>query len=360
MYLLVAVALVAIAAAAVTVASRTDPAAISGTSTVSSEDDLPVLKTGPAPSLDAGLGWVNSKPLKTADLKGKVVVYDFWTYSCVNCVRTLPYLRAWHERYAKDGLVLVGVHSPEFEFEKSHKNVTAAVKRLDVTYPVVFDDDMAIWQSFNNQYWPAKYVTDRKGQIRYVHFGEGEYSQTETILRVLLGVAKDAPRAAAPDEVTPTLGAVVTPETYLGAERGDPQGQDLRGGTHSYNRPKELGRNRFALDGDWLIGDEFVESTDATSVLSLNYHAGEVNLVFDRTRTTPAVRGDRTRRKAGAARGAAARRSPSAAGKPWSPSTPPTCTASSRTARQATTSSRSNPRPTVCSSTRSRSAPRRP
>lgn len=287
MYLLVAVALIAIAAAAIAVAIRTDPASISGTRNLSSVDDLPVLRKGPAPSLDAGLGWVNSKPLKAADLADKVVLYDFWTYSCVNCVRTLPYLRAWYDRYEKDGLVLVGVHSPEFEFEKNHKNVTAAVRKLNVNYPVVFDDDMAIWQSFNNQYWPAKYVTDRKGQLRFQHFGEGEYSETESTLRVLLGVPKDAARAADPKAKEGTLTAAITPETYLGAERGDPQGQDLSEGRQSFTPPKTLEHNRFALDGNWTVADEYVESVDSHSQLELRYQGGEVNLVLDRSTPDP-------------------------------------------------------------------------
>jgi thiol-disulfide isomerase/thioredoxin len=286
-YLLGALALVAVAGAAVYVAGNTDPSAISGTTSINSIRDLPVLEKGPQPSLDPGLGWLNSKPLKAADLKGKVVVYDFWTYSCVNCVRTLPYLEAWHERYAKDGLVIVGVHSPEFEFEKNHRNIAAAVKKLGVTYPVVFDDDMAIWSAFNNQYWPAKYVTDRKGQLRFQHFGEGEYSETESALRVLLGVAKDAARAADPHAKTGTLTAAITPETYLGAERGAPQGQDLSGGNHAFTRPKTLEHNRFALDGNWIVSDQYVESVDGRSQLELRYQGGEVNLVLDRSTPDP-------------------------------------------------------------------------
>ena len=225
-----------------------------------SAKDLPVLQRGPLPSLDAGNGFLNGTP----KLKGKVVLYDFWTYSCVNCVRTLPYLEAWHARYASDGLVIVGVHSPEFDFEKIHDNVAAAVKKLHVTYPVVFDDDMAIWNAFHNQYWRAKYLADRDGDVRYVHYGEGAYDAAENAIRALLGVAKEAPRAADPKAKEPRLTAANTPETYLGNERG--------------------GSDSVVLTGRWDKQDQYIESTDAHEDLKLTYHAGEVNLVLDRSR----------------------------------------------------------------------------
>ena len=177
----------------------------------------------PAPELHAK-GWLNSPPLSAGDLAGKVVVYDFWTYSCVNCVRTLPYLRSWHDRYRDDGLVIVGVHSPEFDFEKDHGNVEQAVSRLKVTWPVALDDDMAIWDDFDNRYWPAKWITDRQGRIRYFHAGEGNYAETENVIRTLLGVdASRRPGPHDPKEPRPAPDEVVqniTQETYLGTERG--------------------------------------------------------------------------------------------------------------------------------------------
>jgi thiol-disulfide isomerase/thioredoxin len=266
-YVVVALALVAVAIGAVVVAGRTSPSSIGGTGPIRSASDLPVVQKGPLPSLNLGNGFTNASPLRDADLKGKVVVYDFWTYSCINCVRTLPYLESWQDRYAKDGLVIVGVHSPEFDFEKIHTNVTAAVKKLHVNYPVVFDDDMAVWNAFHNQYWPAKYIADRHGDVRYVHFGEGEYSQTEDVIRVLLGVAKNAPRAVDPKQKASALTAAITPETYLGSERG--------------------GSDAVTLSGRWNTEGQFVESTDAHENLELRYHAGEVNLVLDRTRKNP-------------------------------------------------------------------------
>jgi thiol-disulfide isomerase/thioredoxin len=265
-YLFAALGLALLATGAVWVAGRTNPASVGGVQHVTKASELPVLRKAPD-ALDAGRGWLNSKPLSASALKGKVVVYDFWTYSCVNCVRTLPYLEAWHERYAKDGLVVVGVHSPEFDFEKIHNNVQAAVKKLGVTYPVVLDDDMDIWNAFGNQYWPAKYITDRRGNVRFNHFGEGEYDDTETVIRVLLGVDKNAPRAADPKAAKTNLTARNTPETYLGDERG--------------------GSDDVSLTGRWDKTDQYIESTDAHEVLALRYHAGEVNLVLDRSRKNP-------------------------------------------------------------------------
>src|SRR4029077_19219991 len=178
-----------VALASVLVAAGSKPSSISGPVDTSHLPD-----NGPAPALKAK-GWINSAPLTPANLTGKVVLYDFWTYSCINCVRTFPYARAFYDRYRADGLVVIGVHSPECDFEKVHTNVEAAVKRLDVTWPVALDDDMTIWNAFKNQYWPADYVADRTGHLRYTHFGEGDYSNTENVLRTLLGVPASSPRA---------------------------------------------------------------------------------------------------------------------------------------------------------------------
>ena len=195
-YLVAAVILLAVAVTAVLVGARTDPSKVSGAV------DTSHLKVGPAaPAVDSST-WINSPPLSQADLRGKVVLYDFWTYSCVNCVRTFPSLRAWFDRYTRDGLVVIGIHSPEFDFEKVTKNVEAAVKRDAVTWPVALDNDMTIWKRFDNQYWPADYIADRRGRIRYTHFGEGDYTNTENVLRTLLGVRASSPRAA---EVTPEV-----------------------------------------------------------------------------------------------------------------------------------------------------------
>ncbi len=274
-YLLVAALLTAGAVAAVFIASEANPRDVAPRADVS---NLPV---GPkVPGLGAAEGWINSKPLSKADLRNKVVVYDFWTYSCVNCVRTLPHLRAWYDRYADDGLVIVGVHSPEFDFEKDHGNVRDAVARLKVNYPVALDDEMAIWNQFSNQYWPAKYITDRRGRARYVHFGEGSYGETEAVIRKLLGVAKASPHAQPIDDDAapqPEPDAVLTPETYLGLLRGTA----AQPGVVTY--PEGAATNaqgEVRLVGTWSAGDEQVTAEEAGAAIVLGYSAREVNLVM--------------------------------------------------------------------------------
>src|SRR5438105_1169392 len=209
-YLLVAAALAAVAVASVVFALRVNPSRVAG-----GDPDVagsPVRNGAPAL---AARGWLNSRPLARSDLDGKVVLYDFWTYSCVNCVRTLPHLRSWYDRYARDGLVIVGVHSPEFDFERDHGNIARAARKLGVTWPVAFDDDHRIWDRFANRYWPAKYLFDRSNHLQFVHFGAGDYSHTDDAIRRLLGVPANAPRASEAG-AEPNLALVMTPETYLG------------------------------------------------------------------------------------------------------------------------------------------------
>lgn len=272
-YAVVAAALVAVSAFAVVFALRVDPASLAGGV---DPDNLPV---GPAvPGVEGGVAWLNSPELGGADLGGKVVLYDFWTYSCVNCVRTLPYLRAWYDRYAADGLVIVGVHSPEFNFERSRANVEAATARLGVTWPVVMDNDLAIWQRFGNAYWPSKYVADRTGRLRYRHIGEGAYEETEEVLRVLLGVDEAAPRAAPPGAGDRGLAdGAVTAETYLGLRRGATGAQR---GEATYGEPGPLAPGEARLAGTWFADDERVTARSAGAAVVLAYRAREVNLVM--------------------------------------------------------------------------------
>jgi thiol-disulfide isomerase/thioredoxin len=243
------------------------------------------LVNGPAaPALDAA-GWLNSRPLTRADLAGKVVLYDFWTYSCVNCVRTLPYLTSWYQRYAGDGLVVVGIHSPEFDFEKVHANVAAAVTRLDVSWPVALDDQMNIWNAFGNQYWPADYITDRAGRIRHTHFGEGDYPGTEDILRRLLAVDPRSPRASTPSPTPASTGVAtdqaarvpITPETYLGTDKGV---AGARSGPATYPDPGDVATNQVRLSGRWVGETDDVRSTASGAAVVLAYRAREVNLVL--------------------------------------------------------------------------------
>ena len=158
-------------------------------------DALSLRDQGPAPDISGGTSWLNSSPLTLSTLRGKVVLVDFWTYSCVNCIRTLPYLKAWYAKYQADGFVIIGVHSPEFAFEHDMGNVTQAVKDFGIAYPVVLDNNFSIWNAYHNQYWPAKYLVDKSGHLRYVHFGEGGYAEEEHAIQVLLketGQAVDA------------------------------------------------------------------------------------------------------------------------------------------------------------------------
>ena len=227
-------ALVVVAMLAVLVGTHTDPNKVAGPVDISNLKDY-----GPAPALDAN-GWINSPPLTPADLKGKVVLYDIWTYSCINCQRTFPYVRSWFDRYTANGLVIVGIHSPEFDFEKVHKNVEAAVKRDDVTWPVALDDDMTIWNAFKNNVWPADYVADRNGNIRYKSVGEGDYTNTENVIRKLLGVAASTPRAqVAVTKADSTSKQNSNPETYLGLQYQDPTQPliEIQAGSHDYPVP---------------------------------------------------------------------------------------------------------------------------
>lgn len=273
-YLLALVGLVVLSAAAVLIALKADPSDIGAAVDV---DDLPVLaESVPGPA--GAEAWIGSAPLTDEDLDGKVVVYDFWTYSCVNCVRTMPHLRAWYDRYEADGLVIVGVHTPEFEFEKDPANVQRAVDELEVTWPVALDPDMRIWDAFANQYWPAKYVVDRDGALRYVHFGEGAYEETEDVLRELLGVDAGAPRAAEADVEPPAPSPDQTPELYLGSLRGP-----LENGTDDFTVPDPLDLDSFGLEGRWAVEDESVTAVSDDAAIVLRYQGDEVNLVLGGT-----------------------------------------------------------------------------
>jgi thiol-disulfide isomerase/thioredoxin len=284
-YLAVAAVLVLVAVGAVVVASQSSPSSVSG------GVDVKNLKVGPqVPTLSKAQGWLNTKPLTGADLTGKVVLYDFWTYSCVNCVRSIPHIRAWYQRYAADGLVVVGVHSPEFDFEKSPSNVVAAVKRLGVDYPVALDPNMGIWNAFGNQYWPEEWVADKSGHLRYQSIGEGDYTQTENVLRELLGVKKNAPRAAA--STAGSLGAPpaqnqnITQETYLGLQRGSV----AQPGVMTYPPLATVPPNEAGLVGSWDGTDQYVQSTAPGATVVLSYQARSANLVMSVAKNTPPVK----------------------------------------------------------------------
>jgi len=224
---------------------------------------------GPAPELVGLQNWINSNPLTLADLRGKVVMIDFWTYSCINCIRTLPYLETWHEKYSDQGLVIIGVHAPEFQFEKKIENVQKAVNDRGLKYAVVQDNDFVTWRAYNNRYWPAKYIIDQKGDLRYYHFGEGEYEQTEKVINQLLGI--DGKDLVASKVVTEkSASKKLTPETYLGLER---RARQVKPG-------QVLQQDQWKLDGRWKEDEEKVVSAVKGASHSLNFSAATANLVI--------------------------------------------------------------------------------
>ncbi|HKB32436.1 MAG TPA: redoxin family protein [Candidatus Dormibacteraeota bacterium] len=219
-------------------------------------DLIPTGQRPAAPEFTGLAGWLNSPPLTVSGLRGQVLLIDFWTYSCVNCVRTLPHQQALQARYGAKGLTIIGMHSPEFDFERSQPNVAAAVKRLDVTWPVALDSRMATWNAYSNQYWPAEYVVDQQGRVAYFHAGEGDYDRTERAIVSLLGAGGTI--AAAPPTAQDTQ---QTPELYAGSTRA--------------SHP-----NPIALRGSWSDHGEFVESTGPATV-QLSFHAQEVYVVAE-------------------------------------------------------------------------------
>jgi cytochrome c biogenesis protein CcdA/thiol-disulfide isomerase/thioredoxin len=258
-------------------------------SAVHGAGDLPV--EGEIPSFAGATLWLNSPPLTAEGLRGKVVVVDFWTYSCINCLRALPFVKSWYAKYKDHGLVIIGVHAPEFAFEKDPDNVRRAVKDLGITYPVALDNDYAIWQAFNNQYWPAHYFIDATGRIRSHHFGEGDYAGSEQTIRRLLADAgqTDLPPAgmdsikaigvqAPPDEAHDQ-----SPETYVGYRRAanfaSPGGFAQDQG-HAYTVPAELKLNQWALGGLWTVSDEKAVSGAAHGKIAFRFFARDLHLVM--------------------------------------------------------------------------------
>ncbi len=241
---------------------------------------------GQAPEFVGIDNWINSSPLSTEKLKGKVVLVDFWTYSCINCLRTLPYLEKWYADYKDKGLVIVGVHTPEFEFEKNPTNVQEAAKRLGITYPIAQDNHYQTWQAYANSYWPAHYLIDQKGNIRMVHFGEGGYVATENDIRLLLNLPPI-------NQSEPTASRrPITPETYLGAVRADNYAPDITlkpNETISYNYTPPLDDNLVGLRGLWRVEGERITSKSNASYIDLNFLAQNVYLVLTGTSTAPLV-----------------------------------------------------------------------
>jgi cytochrome c biogenesis protein CcdA/thiol-disulfide isomerase/thioredoxin len=244
--------------------------------------DLPVL--GVAPEFVGNEQWFNTpgdRPLTLRGLRGRVVLVDFWTYSCINCIRTFPYLKAWDERYRKDGLTIVGVHTPEFPFEREASNVETAIGENGIFYAVVQDNEQATWNAYGNQYWPAEYFIDAQGRVRYVHFGEGEYKEKEQVIRDLLGeLGKSVEGRQTRVRAIEPSKTVTTPETYLGAARAERfTNSTLSPGLHDFSAPASLPPNEFAYHGRWDIALDSATAVGASS-LDLNFGARRVYLVL--------------------------------------------------------------------------------
>lgn len=244
---------------------------------------------GEMPSLDGANAWINSAPLTAASLRGKVVVIDFWTYSCINCLRALPYVQAWYDKYKNHGLVVIGVHSPEFAFERDVNNVRKAVRDLGITYPVANDSGLVIWSAFKNQYWPAHYFVDAQGRIRHHHFGEGEYDSSEAVIQALLKEAgnSDVPGGfvtpnAKGAEVASNFHDVLSPETYVGYARAAhfASGALQRDSTHVYQLPATLKLNEWGLGGAWTVGAESAVLARAPGKITFRFHARDLHLVL--------------------------------------------------------------------------------
>lgn len=241
----------------------------------------------PAPEFKDIDTWLNSPPLTMQSLKGKVVLIDFWTYSCINCIRTLPYITDWDKKYRDKGLVIVGVHSPEFEFEKKVDNVKAAIARYGIHYPVPLDNNLDTWLNFKNRYWPAHYLINREGKVVYTHFGEGKYDVTENNIRYLLGLND---RAETIQVEGPTLVAGQTPETYLGYARADSFGgkEDVvRDAQGKFQFPAFVPQDEWALSGKWKIESEKIIAGEKDAALRLNFKSRRVFLVLGTTSGKP-------------------------------------------------------------------------
>lgn len=226
--------------------------------------------------------WLNTdKPLSIADLKGKVVLVDFWTYTCINCIRTLPHVTAWYDKYKDQGFVVVGVHTPEFEFEKNTQNVEQAIKRYNIHYPVAQDNDYATWNNYNNQYWPAEYLIDANGKVRRTHFGEGEYDQTEKAIQQLLKEAGKNVSSSTVNLPDQTPNEQLSPESYLGTSRMQyayPNGA-VGDGEQNFTLPTDLPQDSFAFGGNWNIADEY-STAGQNATLEYHFNADRVFLVM--------------------------------------------------------------------------------
>ena len=270
--------------------TATDAAAAPAMMRAAASVEAPLPVEGELPPLSGAIQWLNSSPLTAQDLRGKVVLVDFWTYSCINCLRSLPYVKAWAQKYRDQGLVVIGVHAPEFAFERNVDNVKRATHDLGIDYPVAIDNNYAIWRAFGNQYWPAHYFIDAKGQIRFHHFGEGDYAHSEQVIQQLLAEAGHASAAAMVSD-TAAKGVqmaadntdMLSPETYVGYERAENfagRGGESHDRVHAYAAPAQLALNNWGLAGAWKVGAEQATLAASTGTIVYRFHARDLHLVL--------------------------------------------------------------------------------
>ena len=254
---------------------------------------------GPMPDFDGAVGWINSSPLSRESLRGKVVLVNFWTYSCINSLRELPYIRSWAAKYKDAGLVVVGVHAPEFGFEKELANVENAVHELKITFAVPIDSNHRIWQAFNNEYWPADYFIDAKGRIRYHHFGEGEYDKSEHVIQELLrengatGLDASTVRISADGAEAPPSDDVRSPETYVGyarAEKFASPGPLAQDSARIYSLPARPSLNQWGLGGSWNVGAESAVLREAPGKIAFRFHSRDLHMVLAPSKNGKPVR----------------------------------------------------------------------
>jgi thiol-disulfide isomerase/thioredoxin len=257
---------------------------------VEAQETPSIVGSSPLAGLSGATGWINSKPLTAAQLKGKVVLVDFWAYSCINCIRAVPYIRAWAEKYKDSGLVVIGVHTPEFDFEKQLPNVQRAVQKFGITYPVALDSNNAIWDAFHNQYWPAHYFIDATGKVRYEHFGEGEYDQSERWIQELLKEANAKPMPASAVSVqgqgvqaAADVDNVRSPETYIGYSRAEnfaSPGGIRQDAEQLYTEPAHPELNEWGLAGKWVDHEQVAVLNSAGGKIIFHFHARDLHLVL--------------------------------------------------------------------------------
>ncbi|MBI2499778.1 redoxin family protein [Candidatus Woesearchaeota archaeon] len=247
---------------------------------------------GKAPEIIGIKHWINSKPLTVKEFQGKkIVLIDFWTYTCINCIRTLPYLKEWDEKYSKKGLQIIGIHTPEFDFEKKRENVEQALNDFKIKYPVGMDNDYSTWNNYENRYWPAKYLIDKEGYIKYFHFGEGNYEETEKKIQELLEeLGENVTDMDLTKETEKEIRFRITPETYAGYQFALPRGQNLGNKEGykpdqivNYNLPDDISQDRIYLKGKWKNNPDTLQNQDEEGVIILKFTASSVNIVTDNT-----------------------------------------------------------------------------